>query len=147
MYVRLLRAAFVALAAAVVAAAATGPALAERTTKHGGVRIVAKPLFRTQGGRVYCGMKPAGGRDLLVCWVPRTGYTIRLTPGGGIPKSGLVEKNRGRPPRPTAFSLLRVGHKLERPPFHCRGMGHAEARCWNKAQHGFQVGGKGGYLF
>ena len=138
--------AVLAAVASIAGTATTPTAKAAPTTVAKRVKIVAVPLFRTKRNTVFCGLKATGGRNVLLCWAPSSGYTILLSPGGGIPNGAPSAEHKGLPPRPAAFKLLRSGQKLQRDAFHCQAL-KKEAKCWNKPQHGFQLSAKGAYRF
>lgn len=101
---------------------------------------VDRVLFRSPDNAVFCGLKRAGGRDLMSCWAAPSGYTVRLTPRGGAPRGGVVTRNKGvRPPQASAIRVLRSRQRFRRGPYKCN-VDRNVVRCQNAARHGFQLG-------
>jgi hypothetical protein len=119
--------------------ASATPETAASPASGGTVRPVDRLLFRIRDNAVFCGLKRSGGRDLLVCWATRSGYTVRLTPRGGRPSGEIVRRNRGIPPNAGAVRVLRNGQGLRRGAFRCNVRKNV-VRCRNAARHGFQLG-------
>ena len=131
----------VAVTLAVLAAAVFAGSALTGIAKKRTVQLVTKPLFRTHANAVFCGLK----QSQLVCWVPKTGYTIRLGSGGGFPVGRRVTANAGLPPKPAAFRVLPNGHKLSSGAFKCSVTGGL-LRCVT-TKHGFQLSPKVSYRF
>jgi hypothetical protein len=136
--------------AAALAVANTGAASGTESGPLAGetppARLVAKSLFRTKGNSAFCGLKNKGRSSPLLCWSPKTGYTVTLSPNGGIPAGKLVPANRALPPQPAAFPLLRNGKSLVHGSYRC-SVTKGNARCTNQARHGFVVGGAATFRF
>ena len=133
-----------ALFLAALCAAMTSPNVS--MAKRAPVKVVAKALFRTVGNGVFCGLETTAAHSPLVCWSPQTGYTVTLTPTGGVPAGKLVPSHRGLPRRPAAYRLLRNGKRLVRGAFHCSAA-KGNARCRNGSRHGFVIGSSSSFRF
>lgn len=96
-------------------------------------------VLHTRRNRVVCGTDESNDRTFLVCFQPATGATVRLGPSA-VPKSSLVEDNKGVPAGTAGAPVMRKGVVITSGDYRCTFQQGA-VRCTNPAGHGFLIGG------
>ena len=102
-------------------------------------------VLRLSGNRVVCGTDEQNDRSFLICFQPATGATVRLGPSG-VPKSSLVEDNKGVPAGASGAPVMRKGAVITSGDYRCTFQNGA-VRCTNPAGHGFLIGGTSIFRF
>jgi len=107
---------------------------------------VDRLLFRVGRNAVLCGLERISGRAWMTCYRPTTGYTLRLSLRGGLPRAGIVRRNRGLPPGVGELPVLRNGQRRNVSGYRCN-VEDGIVRCRNRVGHGFQLGRSSSFRF